>query len=141
MQDLENGYGEYTDGAAAPGRRLVVTGSGRQSEIVAKRAAELGMDPELIVLGSRDKRADVEAVAERAGVPLEQVAAMGDDLPDLPMLDAVGLSCCPADAVGELLDRCTWVSTRPGGRGAVRELAEAVLKSQGRWQPVVDLFS
>ena len=63
---------------------------------------------------------------------------MGDDLLDLPVLARVGLSAAPADAAAEVrAARCDWVSTPAGGRGAVRELIELVLRAQGRWDGVV----
>ena len=62
---------------------------------------------------------------------------MGDDLLDLPVLARVGLSAAPADAAPEVRARVDWVSPSPGGRGAVRELIELVLRAQERWDDVV----
>ena len=61
---------------------------------------------------------------------------MGDDLADLPVLRAVGLAACPADAVAEVKGAAHLVTRAPGGRGAVREVVEVILKSQGRWRLV-----
>jgi 3-deoxy-D-manno-octulosonate 8-phosphate phosphatase (KDO 8-P phosphatase) len=62
---------------------------------------------------------------------------MGDDLLDLPVLTRVGLAGAPADAVDDVLARVHWVSTRRGGRGAVREFVELLLRSKDAWEPLV----
>lgn len=111
--------------------------SGRASEAVSIRLGELGVRPELIIEGSRDKARDLDTLAERAGVTTDQVAAMGDDLPDLPMLALVGFSACPADAAPEVAVACHLVCGAQGGRGAVRELGELILKAQGKWAQLV----
>ena len=61
----------------------------------------------------------------------ENVSYMGDDLPDLCILEKAGLSCCPNDAVFEVKDKCDFVSTKDGGKGAVRELCDFILEAQG----------
>ena len=66
-----------------------------------------------------------------------EVAAMGDDLPDLPLLARAAFAACPADAAPEVIAACDLVCGANGGRGAVRELAEVVLKGQGRWTDLV----
>ena len=62
---------------------------------------------------------------------------MGDDLADLPVLRVVGLAACPADAVAEVKDAAHLITRAPGGRGAVREVVEVILKSQGRWSELI----
>ena len=62
---------------------------------------------------------------------------MGDDLADLPVLRTVGLAACPADAVAEVKDVAHLITQAPGGRGAVREVVEIILKSQGRWSELI----
>jgi 3-deoxy-D-manno-octulosonate 8-phosphate phosphatase (KDO 8-P phosphatase) len=62
------------------------------------------------------------------------MAAMGDDLPDLPMIELAGCSACPADAAPEVIAACDIVCRAPGGHGAVREMAELLLKAQRKWQ-------
>ena len=74
---------------------------------------------------------------EETGLTDEQVAYMGDDVPDLPLLMRVGLSTTPADGNPEVLNYTHWQSRFPGGRGAVRELSELILKSQGAWDTLV----
>ncbi len=106
--------------------------SGRQSAAVERRAAELGVTQ--VIQGSRDKVADFEILAKDSGDRFEDTAFMGDDVPDLPLLDRVGLSAAPADAAPELLTEVDYVCRAEGGRGAVRELIELVLRSRGVWQ-------
>ncbi len=87
------------------------------------------------------KGAGIEQLAQQAGVALEQVAYMGDDLMDLPALRRVGYPMCPADAAGEVKAVCAFVSTFRGGRGAVRDAVEHVLKAQGYWDKLVGGYS
>ena len=67
----------------------------------------------------------------------DQVAHVGDDLADLPLLTRVGLACCPADAVAEVQAACHWTIPVPGGHGVLRAVAEQVLKAQDHWEAVV----
>ena len=110
--------------------------SGRVSEAVAARCTELGIRTELIVVGSRDKVADLQRIEDLLDVVDLEVAAMGDDLPDLPLLERAVFTACPADAAPEVMAVCDLVCGAPGGRGAVREFAELILKVQGKWVDV-----
>jgi 3-deoxy-D-manno-octulosonate 8-phosphate phosphatase (KDO 8-P phosphatase) len=110
--------------------------SGRTSKATARRAAELGITP--VIQGAAAKAAPFRALLVELGVGAEQVAYMGDDLPDLPVLAAAGLAACPADAALEVRSLCHYVAHAPGGRGAVREVIELILKHQGLWDPIVD---
>jgi 3-deoxy-D-manno-octulosonate 8-phosphate phosphatase (KDO 8-P phosphatase) len=112
--------------------------TGRTSMAVALRCRELGFDPELVVQGSRNKPADLDRIENVLGLRDHQVAAMGDDLPDLPMLGRAGFSACPGDAVPEVAAACDFVCGAHGGRGAVREVGELILKAQGRWAEFVE---
>ncbi len=112
--------------------------SGRPSEATTRRAEELGI--EIVVQGGTDKRGGYREILSTYGYDDESVAYMGDDLVDLPILTRVGLAAAPADAVSDVRERVHWVSRAPGGRGAVRELVELVLRAKGRWQPLVDSF-
>lgn len=105
--------------------------SGRRSEAVLRRARELGV--ETVVEGSRDKLQDLEAILAKLGLDAEQAAAMGDDLPDLPLLREVGFSAAPGDAAPEVLEAVDYVCRKKGGKGAVREVIEMVLKERGEW--------
>jgi len=112
--------------------------SGRRSEAVAIRCRELGFREELIIQGSRDKASDLEALQEILGIDDAAVAAMGDDLPDLPLLRRAAFAACPADAAPEVAAVCHHVCGAEGGHGAVREVVELILKAQGRWQKVTE---
>ena len=111
--------------------------TGRSSEAVRRRLLDLGVPDELVIQGSRDKAADLDRLEARLGLEDRQVAAMGDDLPDLPLLERSGFAACPADAAPEVVAFCQVVCGATGGRGAVRELAELILKGQGRWVETV----
>ncbi len=115
--------------------------SGRLAGPVKPRLADLGIPLELVVQGSRDKRAGIAELASRMGVPLTAVAFMGDDLPDLPALTTVGLAACPADAAAEVRERCHFVADNPGGRGAVRDLVRLLLLARGRWPAIVEAWA
>jgi len=71
----------------------------------------------------------------------DQVAYMGDDVLDVPVLSRAGLAAVPADAVAEAQEHADWVSSFPGGRGAVREFLELILKAQDRWDRIVQELS
>lgn len=111
--------------------------SGRPSEAVVARCSELGVRSELIVIGSQDKPADLDRMEDLLQISDAEVAAMGDDLPDLPLLARAAFAACPTDAAPEVIAACDLVCGAEGGRGAVRELAEVVLKGQGRWTDLV----
>jgi 3-deoxy-D-manno-octulosonate 8-phosphate phosphatase (KDO 8-P phosphatase) len=110
--------------------------SGRTSRATARRAAELGISP--VVQGASSKAGPFREVLAELGVEADRVAYMGDDLPDLPVLRLAGLAACPADAAFEVRGACHYVARAPGGRGAVREVIELILKHQGLWDPIVD---
>lgn len=114
-------------------RPAIVTG--RRSSVVARRAAELGIED--VVQGARDKAAEVRALRQRHGIVAQAVAYVGDDLSDLPPIREAGFSAAPADAAPEVVRAATFVAQSPGGRGAVREAVEAVLRRDGRWDEVL----
>jgi 3-deoxy-D-manno-octulosonate 8-phosphate phosphatase (KDO 8-P phosphatase) len=104
--------------------------SGRTSPATARRARELGVP--FCFQGVRDKRARLEAVCRKLGVSRAEIAAIGDDEPDLPMFEAAGLSACPADAVPAVRRAADVVLKSPGGAGAVREFIERILARNGQ---------
>lgn len=123
---------------AAMGEKVVIgILSGRMAPPIRARVTDLGIPPDHVIQGSRNKRHDMAALSKRLGLALAEVAFMGDDLPDLPALTLVGLAACPADAAPEVRARCHFVAASPGGRGAVRDLVELVLKARGRWDDLV----
>jgi 3-deoxy-D-manno-octulosonate 8-phosphate phosphatase (KDO 8-P phosphatase) len=118
-------------------RAGLITGllSARQSAATTERAAQLRIP--VVRLGAPDKLEALGEILAGEGLTEDQVAYMGDDLLDLPVLGRVRLAAAPADAAPEIRQRVHWVSARRGGDGAVRELVELVLKAQGRWEPLL----
>jgi YrbI family 3-deoxy-D-manno-octulosonate 8-phosphate phosphatase len=109
--------------------------TGRKSSIVERRAAELGVT--LLRQGSDDKLPFVQELAIKAGVSLEETAYIGDDLPDLAAIRAVGLGIAVADAVEEIRTAAKYTTSVPGGEGAVREVVELLLKNTNKWEATV----
>jgi 3-deoxy-D-manno-octulosonate 8-phosphate phosphatase (KDO 8-P phosphatase) len=105
--------------------------TGRESSIVQRRADELGI--RLVFQGALDKMKALEKILRETRFDITQIAYMGDDVVDLPLLMTVGLACAPADAAPEVLARSRLVTEARGGEGAVRELVLFVLKAQGLW--------
>ena len=103
--------------------------SGRSSEAVARRAEELAIAH--LVQGSKDKFADFERVIEGLGLGREACAFVGDDLPDLAVMRACGFAVAVANAADAVKAHAHYVTTASGGRGAVREFCELVLRAQG----------
>ena len=106
--------------------------TGRASSIVANRAKELHID--LVYQGCLDKRASYADIRKKTGFTDEEIAYVGDDIVDLPIMCAVG------DAVPEVKEIAQIIAVQPGGRGAVREIYEIILKTQGLWDRVLTAF-
>ena len=109
--------------------------TGRSSPAVDRRAGELGVS--LVIQGARDKAPAFERMVAAAGVAPGETAVMGDDLPDIPLFRRAGLGIAVAYAVAEARESADWVTDRNGGRGAVREVIEAILRAQNRWEAIV----
>ena len=109
--------------------------SARPSDATTRRAKELGID--LVVQSPAPKRESFKTLLTTKKLSPEEVAYMGDDLADLGVIAQVGLSAAPADAVPDVTSRVHWVSGHAGGRGAVREFIEAVLRARHQWDAVV----
>ena len=105
--------------------------SGGKSGATEQRARYLGISH--VLTGVRDKPAALAALQEQLGVNRGESAFVGDDLNDLAVLPAIGLLVCTADAVFPLRQRADWVLDRNGGDGAVRRLAEEILRARGEW--------
>jgi 3-deoxy-D-manno-octulosonate 8-phosphate phosphatase (KDO 8-P phosphatase) len=105
--------------------------TGRRSEAVHRRAAELGVP--FVYQGVADKAAVLAELTEKAGVAARDMAHAGDDLADLPLFDATGLAFAVADAHPAVRGKADYVTRLPGGRGAVREICDLILIAQGRW--------
>jgi YrbI family 3-deoxy-D-manno-octulosonate 8-phosphate phosphatase len=112
--------------------------TGRTSKLVEVRAAELDLAP--VIQGAGDKLAGFRQLLQQAPLPVERICYVGDDLPDLPVLLRCGLAVAVADACPEVIARAHYITRTRGGRGAVREVVELILRCQGRWQGLVERF-
>jgi 3-deoxy-D-manno-octulosonate 8-phosphate phosphatase (KDO 8-P phosphatase) len=112
--------------------------TGRQSDIVARRAAELGI--ELVYQGAKDKMQPFIEILEKLDLKASEVAYLGDDLVDLPVMRLVGFSATVADASDDIKPYVDLVTSRPGGRGAVREVCDLLLKQSGLWTSVTSRY-
>jgi 3-deoxy-D-manno-octulosonate 8-phosphate phosphatase (KDO 8-P phosphatase) len=109
--------------------------SGRCSRAVECRAAELKIAH--VLQGHEQKATPFRTLIDGLGLSPIQVCFVGDDLADLPVLKSVGLAACPSDAASEVKETAHLITLAPGGRGAVREVIEVILKSQGRWSELI----
>lgn len=109
--------------------------SGRASDATARRARELGI--EIVHQGVADKAAVLEQICAAVGLETSDAAFVGDDLSDIPAMLSAGWSAAPSDAAPEVREIATHVCATPGGRGAVREAIEALLREQGQWDSVM----
>ncbi|PLX86929.1 MAG: phenylphosphate carboxylase subunit delta [Desulfuromonas sp.] len=108
--------------------------TGRCSEVVARRAAELGID--ILYQGALRKLDPYLEILKKTGLSDAQVAYVGDDLIDLPILTRVGFGATVRDAHPDVLSRVDYVAQRCGGHGAVREICDLLLKKGGHWETV-----
>ena len=111
--------------------------TGRRSPAVAKRADELKVT--FVYLGQARKTQAFDECVQKAGVTEEEVAYMGDDLPDIPLARRAGLAVSVGDGADELKAVCHYTTRRLAGHGAAREVIELILKAQGRWEEAVPL--
>lgn len=117
-------------------RTAIITG--RESEIVRLRAAKLKVSA--VWQGCLDKRKAYQELKEKFSLQDEEIAYIGDDLIDLPLLQQVGFAAAPEDAAEEVKAVCHYVAEAKGGRGAVSEICEYILKAQGKWEKIVNSF-
>ena len=113
--------------------------SGGTSEPIIHRLQYLGVDE--IHLGLKDKLKFFEAVREQQHLQWNEILYMGDELPDLPVLEKVGLPCCPKDAALEVKTISKYIASAKGGRGCVRDVIEKVLKLNDHWRYTTDVSS
>jgi len=122
--------------ALKSGYRIAVISGGKQESIVSRMNA-LGVTDVYIGVGTAEKPGVLERYLAGEGIPAEEVLYIGDDIPDLLIMNAFPvLACCPADAVEEVKQRADYITSAPGGRGAAREVIEQVMKAQGKWMKV-----
>jgi 3-deoxy-D-manno-octulosonate 8-phosphate phosphatase (KDO 8-P phosphatase) len=112
--------------------------SGRQSQVVDNRAAELGIT--IVYQKALDKLTPYQEILAAKGLKDEHVAFMGDDIIDIPVMRRVGFAAAPADAMEYVLEHAHFVSRNRGGWGAVRELCDLILKSVDTWNAVTERY-
>jgi 3-deoxy-D-manno-octulosonate 8-phosphate phosphatase (KDO 8-P phosphatase) len=117
------------------GKRVALL-SGRTSSAVTRRAAELGID--IVIQGVDEKGLALRRILTQTGLWADQVCAVGDDLPDLPVLTHCGIGVAVADAAPELKAVADFVTSLPGGLGAVREAIEWLMRGQGTWDAAIE---
>jgi len=133
--DVKDGVGLWI--ARRAGLRTGII-SGRSGASVVRRAEELRLDE--IHLKVADKLQAYQRILRRQKLSDEEACYLGDDLTDLPVLGRAGMPVAVADAHSEVIRRVPFVTHAPGGRGAVREVVDAILKAQGRWREVLGWF-
>ena len=99
----------------------------RQSPVVDRRAKDLNIPH--VYQGAKNKLAALEELTDKYSIDLSQVAYIGDDMPDICILEKAGLAFCPSDAVEKVKDVCHFISSKEGGRGAVREICDFILEN------------
>lgn len=112
--------------------------SGRPSSELEARASELGVDR--AYSGIADKYDIMKRELSSRGLSPSEALYIGDDLVDLRCMEYAGVSCAPSDAASEALEEADYISDYPGGRGAVRQIIELLLKSAGRWDELVGKY-
>lgn len=118
--DIKDGYGIRNLLAQRNVEAAIITG--RQSKIVALRAKELAI--KFVYQDVQDKAIALKDLQQTLGIGLDEIAYMGDDLNDLPVMQMVGTTACPSNAVSDVKRSCTYVCNNEGGRGAAREFIE-----------------
>ena len=112
--------------------------TGRESPMVKRRCDELGIA--LLFQGVRDKSLSLADILGRTGLASFEIAYMGDDVVDLPVMMSVGLSCCPSDAADEVRHRSALVTKAPGGSGAAREVVLFILQEQDLLEGIMQRY-
>jgi 3-deoxy-D-manno-octulosonate 8-phosphate phosphatase (KDO 8-P phosphatase) len=109
--------------------------TGRSSMLLTRRTEELGI--ELVVQGREDKLTALNEILEGRAIDLEEIAFVGDDLPDLAVIRRVGLGITPANGNHIVASQALWQTKKGGGQGAVREVAELILNAQGKLEALL----
>ena len=130
----------FASRAAALKGFIIAVISGGDTPALSSRCQHMGVKEENLFLGTRGKLAVFRRFCENNGLDPSEVAYFGDDIPDTQVLRACGFGIAPADAVQEAKDAADYVTTRPGGRGCLREGIELIMNAQGKWQFDEDKF-
>ena len=112
--------------------------TGRTSKALHTRCRDLGIT--IVYDGVQQKERLLDEIAAQTGVRAENTAFVGDDLPDLPIMRRVGLSVAVADAHERVRKHADWTTSAAGGRGAVREVCDALLRAHGKWDELMDQY-
>ncbi|MDN3649624.1 HAD-IIIA family hydrolase [Reinekea marina] len=104
----------------------------KDSKMVAKRISELGI--KYYFPGVKNKQNKVTELASKLGLPLEEVAFVGDDMVDIPAINVVGVSMCPSDAYDYVLENVDYIVPKKGGEGVARHVCDLLLKAQGKYK-------
>jgi len=112
--------------------------TGRQSQLVEHRMRDLGVD--MVYQGYRDKRPAFTKLLQKSGLAPEQIAYMGDDIIDLPVMTQVGMAIAVQDAHPFVIQHADYVTRAPGGSGAAREAIEFILQAQGLLQQKLESY-
>ena len=126
--DTKDGYAMKC--SLVKGFKIAIITGGR-NEAVRERFKELGVID--IYLGAHHKLDAYQDLMDNYDLNPEEILYIGDDIPDIPVMEKVGLGCCPADAASDVKAMADYVSHKKGGEGCVRELIEQVLRVQGKW--------
>ena len=127
--DTKDGYAMKC--ALVQGYKIAIITGGR-NQGVEERFKELGVYD--IYMGAHHKLDAFQDLLDNYDLDPETILYIGDDVPDIPVMEKVGLGCCPADAVSDVKAMADYVSHKNGGEGCVRELIEQVLRVQGKWR-------
>jgi 3-deoxy-D-manno-octulosonate 8-phosphate phosphatase (KDO 8-P phosphatase) len=134
--DVKDGHGIVMAHRAKLQTALI---SGRESETTVRRAQELGIA--LVFQKTWNKLEVYEKILTDTKYAPDEVAYVGDDLVDIPLLRRVGFAVAVADAVDEVKATAHLITQRPGGRGAVREVIELILRAQGHWDALIERYT
>lgn len=137
MANLRDGYSMVQ--AVKCGYHLALI-SGADTESVRRRFEGIGISGDDMYLGSLDKVTALHRWMERHSLRPQEVAYVGDDVPDVEPMRLVGLSVCPADAVSDVLAMASYISPAIGGYGVARDLIEEIMKAQGTWESTNEAY-
>ncbi len=129
QMNIKDGYAMKT--AVDNGLTICII-SGGKNEGVKTRLQNLGIQD--VYLGISDKIEKLYEIVDMYQLKMDEIAYMGDDIPDYPVMQLVGLPCCPSDAAPEIRSISKYISPKNGGEGCVRDILEQMLKVQGKWK-------
>jgi len=112
--------------------------TGRESELVKHRMNELGIS--YVMQGRREKGPALDEMMQTTGLSLDEIAYVGDDVVDLPIMSRVGFSIAVQDARPVVKKHAHWITESPGGRGAGRDVCELILEAHGKWDDIVQRY-